>query len=128
MLLIRSSFLLAGLVLFCSLNTLAQSTDREETLTGMELLSACSMKEGVDAVVNTQFCYTYILGLVQTVTALQEMSVGEPLFCINPEQTSIEKVRTVIVTWLQNHGERLDEDAYVLTSEALSTAYPCGLV
>jgi hypothetical protein len=57
---------------------------------------------------------------------LQQMeNSGQKLFCIDPQAVSLEKVTADVTDWLRASRERLDEDAYVLVSEALNKKYPC---
>lgn len=95
----------------------------EQVLTGRELLDSCVRGEA-DAEAHT-FCMTFMVGLVQTVSVMQQAGEGPALFCIDPNQVSPEDVRGRAVTWLQARPERLDEEAYVLVGEALHQGYPC---
>ncbi|MGQ0658642.1 MAG: Rap1a/Tai family immunity protein [Chromatiales bacterium] len=98
---------------------------QEEVLSGRELLDACTAVPS-PAGEQSQFCLTFIAGLVLTVSRLQESGQEEGLFCIDPEVVSLESVRDQTVHWLQEHERRLEEDAYLLVSEALHQAYPCS--
>ncbi|MCG3201437.1 MAG: hypothetical protein NFCOHLIN_01305 [Gammaproteobacteria bacterium] len=95
----------------------------EQVLTGRELLDSCRRGEA-DAEAHT-FCMTFMVGLVQTVSIMQQAGDGPALFCIDPNRVSPEDVRGRAVAWLQAHPERLDEAAYVLVGEALHQGYPC---
>lgn len=95
----------------------------EQVLTGRELLDSCTRGEA-DAEAHT-FCMTFMVGLVQTVSVMQQAGDGPALFCIDPNQVSPEDVRGRAVAWLQARPERLDEEAYVLVGEALHQGYPC---
>lgn len=95
----------------------------EQVLTGRELLDSCTRGEA-DAEAHT-FCMTFMVGLVQTVSVMQQAGDGPALFCIDPNQVSPEDVRGRAVAWLQARPERLDEEAYLLVGEALHQGYPC---
>ncbi|MCC7410178.1 MAG: hypothetical protein IT495_00885 [Gammaproteobacteria bacterium] len=91
--------------------------EEQEVLRGGELLSACRGGESL--------CASFIAGLVQTVSALQDMGAAPAVFCVDPAQVPFEDVRTRVVVWLEQHAGRLDEAAYVLATEALAREYPC---
>ncbi len=92
----------------------------EEVLSGRELLADCG--EGVEP---NQYCMHYVFGLVQTVDMLQQADPGQKLFCIDPNVISLQEVTLKVTQWLRDKADRLNEDAYVLVSEALNTFYPC---
>ncbi len=95
----------------------------EQVLTGRELLDSCARGQA-DPEAHA-FCMTFMVGLVQTVSVIQQAGDGPALFCIDPNQVSPEDVRGRAVAWLQARPERLDEEAYVLVGEALHQGYPC---
>jgi hypothetical protein len=102
----------------------AQKTP-EKALTGRELLAGC--EQGAAPGVPNQYCMQYVFGLVQTVVMVQQMDPSKaPLFCIDPKLVSLQEVTTTVTDWLKASRDRLDEDAYVLVSEALHQHYPCG--
>ncbi len=99
----------------------------EEAVSGRELLAGCE-ENRIDDRPN-QYCMQYVFGLIQTVLMLQQMeNSGQQLFCIDPNRVSLEKVTADVTAWLQKARDRLDEDAYILVSEALNAKYPCGRV
>ncbi len=98
----------------------AQETE-EEAINGHELKAACQTDSQGMAT-----CHTFIVTLVQTVTMIQAMGgEGGDLFCISPEAVSIDKVRLSILDWFDANKTRLEEEAYILASQALHEAYPC---
>lgn len=103
----------------------APPAQQEEVLSGRELLEACTASPD-SASEQSQFCLSYLAGLVITVSRLQETDPAEQLFCIDPEVVPLESVRERTVGWLQEHPDRLEEDGYLLVSEALHQAYPCS--
>lgn len=121
---IYSTLLIFSLVFTCGL-VRAEETQEEEAVTGRELLMDCA-PSGVATAPN-QACMQYVFGLVQTVVMLQEMEPGNKLFCIDPAVISLEEVTASVTAWLKAVPLRLDEEAYVLVSEALNTTYPCSL-
>lgn len=122
--------LFLGLVLFSAgPAVLGQQMEpvEEETVSGRELLAGC--EENAAPGRPNQYCMEYVFGLIQTVLMLQQMeNSGQQLFCINPQEVSLEKVTSDVTNWLRGARDRLDEDAYVLVSEALNKNYPCGKV
>ena len=111
-----------GFLLLCSGQSFAQ--EDEEVLSGRELLASC--EQGAAPGQPNQYCMQYVFGLVQTVLMLQQAAPDQPpLFCIDPQAVSLPEVTEQVVKWLRGVGDRLDEDAYVLVSEALHSKYPC---
>ena len=102
----------------------AQETDDEEAVTGRELLADC--EQGYSAATPNRACMQYVSGLVQTVVMLQQMDPSNKLFCIDPTVISLEEVTNRVTSWLKNVPARLDEEAYILVSEALNSSYPCS--
>jgi len=118
------SLLLGAALLAAAMPAAAQETE-EEAVSGRELLAGCE-QNAVPGHPN-QYCMQYVFGLIQTVLMLQQMDKAqEQLFCIDPNSVSLEKVTSDVVSWLQKSRDRLDEDAYVLVSEALHKHYPCN--
>ncbi len=111
----------------------AESGPEEDMLTGGELLNNCQPRpddqaegEGEEGV-PTSYCMQFVFGLVRTLAGLQEMAPEEDwIFCINPNEIALEDVTTKVTDWLEAHPERLQEPAFLLTSEALRDNYPCS--
>ncbi len=118
-------FLACWLVCMCTC-VFAQEPEEEEAVTGRELLADCEPHNATAQ--PTRACMQYIGGLVQTVVMLQQMDPGKELFCIDPTVISLEEVTTRVTDWLKAVPARLDEEAYVLVSEALNVSYPCSKV
>jgi hypothetical protein len=112
--------LMFGLVGGLSVVWAEEPPKEEQALSGRELLMACE-----NAHDETQLCMTFVVGLVETVDTLQTQGQGEKLFCIDPQRVGPEEVRDKIVQWLKKNESRLQEEAYILASEALNHAYPC---
>jgi len=97
----------------------------EKALSGRELLAGC--EQGAVPGNPNQYCMRYVFGLVQTVVMVQHMDTSkQPLFCIDPAKTSLQEVTEAVTTWLKKSPERLDQEAYVLVSQALHQQYPCA--
>lgn len=121
----RCSLLFACLVTFSSAAIYAEDPEDEQAVTGRELLADCG--PGATASSPNQACMKYVFGLVQTVEMLQQMDPGKNrMFCIDPAMVSLREVTTGVTAWLRAVPDRLDEDAYLLVSEALNAAYPCS--
>lgn len=98
----------------------------EEAVSGQELLDACN--ENAVAGSPNHYCMQYVFGLVQMVTMLEQMDPQQgKLFCINPNEISLEEATLKVQAWLEKQPERLQEDAYKLVSESLNANYPCRL-
>lgn len=112
------------LVLFLVYSGPLQAQEEEEALSGEELLAGC--EQGAAPGQPSQYCMQYVFGLVQTVVMLQQFDPEQPpLFCIDPNAIGLPEVTEQVVEWLKAARDRLNEDAYVLVSEALHTKYPC---
>lgn len=117
--------LLFTLLLLLPLAGHAQQDQEEDLLTGAELLDNCQPAAGEQA--PTSYCMEFVFGLVRTLVSLQEMAAPEDqIFCIDPDQVPLQDVTTDVTEWLKAHPERLQEPAFLLTSEALSDNYPCA--
>ncbi len=98
--------------------------EEEEVLSGQELVDGCS--EGYLPGQPNQYCMQYFFGLVQALAALQEMEPGNKLFCIDPTVIGLEEVTDKVTNWMNSVPERLNEDAYILATQALHESYPCA--
>lgn len=98
----------------------------EEALTGQELLDECSV--GAAPGSPNQYCMRYIFGLVQVVDSFQNADPSsQKIFCIDPNQVSLQEVTETTTDWLKTVPGRLSEDAYKLVTESLHKNYPCSL-
>ena len=98
--------------------------EEEEVLSGQELVDGCS--EGYLPGKPNQYCMQYMFGLVQALAALQEMEPGSKLFCIDPTVIGLEEVTDKVTNWMNSVPDRLNEDAYILATQALHESYPCA--
>ena len=114
------------LILACSVPVFAGeegAETEEEAISGRELLDGCA--EGAAPGAPNQYCMRYVFGLVQVVDAFQQADPTQKIFCINPNQVSLQEVTESTVNWLKQRPERMNEDAYKLVTEALHTNYSC---
>jgi len=118
---------IAFMMLFLNLSVVpAYAEEEEDVLSGQELVDGCS--EGYLPGKPNQYCMQYMFGLVQALAALQEMEPGNNLFCIDPTVIGLEEVTDNVTKWMENASERLNEDAYILATQALHESYPCSQV
>jgi hypothetical protein len=96
----------------------------EEAISGRELLEGCA--EGAAPGAPNQYCMRYIFGLVQVVDTFQQADPTQKIFCIDPNQVSLQEVTEKTVNWLKQRPDRLDEDAYKLVTESLHINYSCN--
>ncbi len=115
----RLLIVMLGLGLLLGSNLSAQQPE-EEVISAGELAEACQAEAAAS------FCNTFIVTLVQTVTAMQEAGEGPSLFCINPQVITLDEVRQTILQQLQKMPERAADDGYAVVSEILHQRYPCG--
>jgi hypothetical protein len=104
--------------------TSVYAEEEEDVLSGQELVDGCS--EGYLPGKPNQYCMQYFFGLVQTLAALQEMEPGNKLFCIDPTVIGLEEVTDKVTNWMNSVPDRLNEDAYILATQALHESYPCA--
>ena len=102
----------------------AYAEEEEDVLSGQELVDGCS--EGYLPGKPNQYCMQYMFGLVQALAALQEMEPGNNLFCIDPTVIGLDEVTDNVTKWMNSVPERLNEDAYILATQALHESYPCS--
>ncbi len=98
--------------------------EEEDILSGQELVDGCS--EGYLPGKPNQYCMQYMFGLVQTLATLQEMEPENKIFCIDPTVIGLEEVTDNVTKWMENIPARLNEDAYILATQALHESYPCS--
>jgi len=98
--------------------------EEEEALSGQELLDSC--EEGAAPGAPNQYCMRYVFGLVQVVDSFQRADPSQRIFCIDPNQVSLQEVTETTTDWLKKYPERLNEDAYKLVTESLNKNYPCS--
>ena len=116
---------IAFMMLFLSIAIVpAYAEEEEDVLSGQELVDGCS--EGYLPGKPNQYCMQYMFGLVQALAALQEMEPGNNLFCIDPTVIGLDEVTDNVTKWMNSVPERLNEDAYILATQALHESYPCS--
>ncbi len=116
---------IAFMMLFLSIVVVpAYAEEEEDVLSGQELVDGCS--EGYLPGKPNQYCMQYMFGLVQALAALQEMEPGNKLFCIDPTVIGLDEVTDNVTKWMNSVPERLNEDAYILATQALHESYPCS--
>ncbi len=116
---------IAFMMLFLSIAIVpAYAEEEEDVLSGQELVDGCS--EGYLPGKPNQYCMHYMFGLVKTLAALQEMEPGNKLFCIDPTVIGLDEVTDNVTKWMNSVPERLNEDAYILATQALHESYPCS--
>lgn len=102
----------------------AEDTADEEAISGQEFLDGCA--EGSAPGAPNQYCMRYIFGLVQVVDSFQQADPKQRIFCIDPQQVSLQEVTESTTNWLKSVPDRLHEDAYKLVTEALHKNYSCS--
>jgi len=116
---------IAFMMLFLNVGiTSGHAEEEEEVLSGQELVDGCS--EGYLPGKPNQYCMQYMFGLVKALAALQEMEPGNKIFCIDPTVIGLDEVTDNVTKWMVNAPERLNEDAYILATQALHESYPCS--
>ena len=104
--------------------TSVYAEEEEDILSGQELVDGCS--EGYLPGKPNQYCMQYMFGLVQALAALQEMEPDNKIFCIDPTVIGLDEVTDNVTKWMNSVPDRLNEDAYILATQALHESYPCS--
>jgi hypothetical protein len=96
---------------------------------GNALLEHCSAAvQRLDGQTNVNairfgYCYGYIQGIIDMNT-FNKNAGQSPLFCL-PPHVSNGRIARLLFEYLQNHTERLQEEARVLIVDAYAEAFPC---
>jgi len=113
-------------ILLCS--TPVISAAEEGPRTGTQLLEYC--KDAIDVTdhdghdyLNAGFCMGYINGIAENTVFLQD-TLKKPLFCI-PNEVTLGQEIMVVVKFLEDHPENLNQKSLYLAMEALFRAFPC---
>jgi hypothetical protein len=67
----------------------------------------------------------YIQGLLDAYTVFSTRDQSLNIYCMPLTGVSSSKARKVIIKWLEEHPQRLNEQARILVFHALLQAYPC---
>ena len=97
----------------------------EPTLSGETLLKYCTsaLQERTPRSFEAGVC----VGMLQTLTYIQPLldpKYARAHYCL-PQGSSHEQEVQVVVTYLQSHPERLQEEGRTLALDALHHAFPC---
>ncbi|HYB10827.1 MAG TPA: Rap1a/Tai family immunity protein [Alphaproteobacteria bacterium] len=94
-----------------------------EFLTGKALLSLCEDKTPHGY--NPGICIGYISGASDQLDGLKGSALPDLNYCL-PSTASTGELREVVVNFLKQHPERLDQQASFLIFDALTRAYACA--
>ena len=75
--------------------------------------------------VNRYRAMGYIQGLLDSYTVFSTRDPSLNIYCMPLKGVSSSQARKVIVKWLEEHPQRLNEQARILVFHALLEAYPC---
>src|SRR4051812_12219896 len=97
----------------------------EKALSGEVLLKHCesALQEGAPQSFEAGVC----IGILQTLAYMQPLldpKYGKAGYCLPPGSPHEQEVR-VVVTYLQSHPERRQEEGSTLALDALHQAFPC---
>ncbi len=97
----------------------------EKSLSGEVLLKHCqaALQESVPQSFEAGVC----IGILQTLRYIQPLldpKYGKAGYCL-PEGLPYEQAVRVVVTYLQSHPERQQEEGSTLALDALHQAFPC---
>lgn len=100
---------------------------RAQALSGDQLLlmlkdeSSSSFQTNV----NRYRAMGYIQGLLDSYTVFSTRDPSLNIYCMPLKGVSSSQARMVIIKWLEEHPQRLIEQARLLVFHALAKAYPC---
>lgn len=111
-------------LLACAFGLIAVPTVHAQWLDGHNLLRMCA-PNGDERVFQPGLCSGYLMGVVDTADGYQQAGLSKkPAFCM-PMDVPETKIKDIVVDYLAGHPKRCDNDAALLTIEALKKAYPC---
>jgi hypothetical protein len=110
----------------------AFADDKHDFVDGNEVLKKCtplltsfdSGKNGdLFALIDGMYCTGWIAG-IRDLNSLYEGLVKQPLFCQQEGISNAQFIR-IVLKYLREHPEKLDQPAIVLTAQAMQVALPC---
>lgn len=126
----KTTLQLSLMVLLVSSVGFATNSKGASNKTGNDLLPSCSL--AVDAADNKGLstpqlmeagnCLTYIEGFLDGY-ALGAVG-GSPIACL-PEDVTVGQVARIVVKWMKDHPEKLNDAAPVCVLAALYNSFPC---
>ena len=122
--LLKKIFFISLSLLFLNSSKAIADHHEDVMLTAGELLAGCEENSSPGS--PNQYCMRYLFGLTQTVLKLQQAEQSPPIFCINPQVTSIQEATDNMIVHLRSQSSRLNEDAQNIVLEGLSKNYPCS--
>jgi len=113
----------AILILTCGYSDSA----RAQALSGDQLLFMLTgeASSSFQTNVNRYRAMGYIQGLLDSYTVFSTRDPSLNIYCMPVKGVSSSQARKVIIKWLEEHPQRLDEQARLLVFHALAEAYPC---
>lgn len=127
----RTTFISFLLLVICS--PLASATDKGwSNIDGNTLLPRCSLavefqdKKDLkpDGVTDTVLCLDFVSGFLDGYETASTVENGKPMLCF-PEGATTGQMIRVIVKWMQDHPEKLNEPASHLVFQALYNSFGC---
>jgi hypothetical protein len=78
-----------------------------------------------DAYFDTGYCLGLLRGVANMNLLWQQYAKDPSMFFCPPSESTIHEWIPVVVTYLQDHPERLHEEDVLLASVALTRVFPC---
>ena len=99
------------------------NADAAEFMTGKSLLHVCedSSPNGPSAGI----CIGYVSGASDQLDGMKGTVLPQLNYCLDKTVTT-SQLRSLVVKYLRNHPESLDQAASYLIYDALTDAYPCA--
>jgi hypothetical protein len=92
--------------------------------TGAGLLENCTYDAKASSPADLEFHLGLCIGFIKGVT--NTWAEHNPREVCPPDEVTNEKLRSVVVDWLQTHPEALAEPAVAAVVVATTEAFPCG--
>jgi hypothetical protein len=67
----------------------------------------------------------YLQGMQESYLIISMLDPGAKIYCLPEQGLPSAHLRRVVVRWLRDHPDRLEEPAAVLVFHALTDEYPC---
>ncbi len=116
-------FLIIVLILGC----IIPSPVLADAVRGDELLLWLTGKSPneMEAIMDKAKSRAYLQGMLDLYVVLSHRDPELKIYCVPDEGISIGQAKDIVVKWLNEHPERLKEEARILVLYALKEAFPC---
>ncbi|HHP7234539.1 MAG TPA: Rap1a/Tai family immunity protein [Desulfobacterales bacterium] len=122
---IRKPLRAGSAIILCLL--VSMTAANAESLRGRTLLKMLSdaSDSGLQANLDRARAMGYLQGMQESYLIISMLDPGAKIYCLPEQGLPSAHLRHVVVRWLRDHPDRLEEPAAVLVFHALADEYPC---